>query len=100
MSYGIAHALDEFQHSLAYAFLCRGLPVEKIRTAASKTSFWFELSDYVCYTIARAFLRRSQGLEPDINPDRLGNIFWMGNRVDNNLVTQRRNGIPWEWFEQ
>lgn len=96
MSYGTAHALQEFQRSLLYAILCRGLPVEDIAVARSTEVFWFELADYAAYVVARACQRRWKGIAPDLDPNALGKTFWIGNQPDGNLFCDRCEGIPWE----
>jgi hypothetical protein len=98
MSYGTAHALEEFQRSLLYAILGRGLPVEDIAVARATESFWFELADYVAYVVARACLRRWQGTAPDLDPNTLGKAFWIGNQPGGNLFCDRCEGVPWEKF--
>jgi TniQ len=91
-------ALDEFQHSLLYAMLCRGLPVEAIAVARTTDTFGFEIADFVAYVVARAHHRRWQGKEADLDPHKLGSVWWIGNRTDGSLVAQRRPGIPWDAF--
>ena len=98
MSYGTTHALKEFQRSLLYAILCRGLPVEEIAAARSTDVFWFELADYVAYVVARACLRRWQGIAPDLDPARLGTTFWIGTQPGGNIYCDRCQDIPWEKF--
>ena len=95
MSYGTGHALAEFQRTLLYAILSRGLPIEDIAVARAETSAWFEIADFSAYVIARAIYRSWTQESPDIDPDFLGNVWWIGNRPDGNLMSRRCKGIPW-----
>lgn len=86
--------------SLLYPFLTNGITVPEPKFVEPASHGYLELADFISFIVARYLHEKLLGKETVVDPELMGDIFYLGFNVKGDFKYEYRSGYPWkEFFE-
>jgi hypothetical protein len=88
------------QYTLLYGFLSKGIEIPEPKFVPPASTPGLELADFVSFTIGRYYIRRWQEKTIEIAPEKMGLVTYLGYASNGDLLWRRRQGYPWNEFNE